>query len=193
MVVKTINFYATDWCKSHKIEHVTRTRFNAAFALRNMALFKPKKDECEKCAGYKVGTVAEEDYELHIIRKEEARLEKAKDKKEKNFVLTADMQAVLMAPKSQLSALYYRTKLQVHNMCFYNLMVCFLWNETEGGVNAEEFASIWVYFLEEKFLYLPKPQCNHCKFAAKFGCNKTHYNHSKIRVLRSGTYPNESR
>lgn len=31
-------------------------------------------------------------------------------------------------------------------------MGCFLWNETEGGVNSEELASIWVYFLQEKRL-----------------------------------------
>lgn len=148
------NLYVSDWCKSHCIKPLSRTNFNQAFAMRNMALFRPKKDECEKCTGYKVGTVTEEDYQLHMVRKKEARLEKDGDKKEKSFVFTADMQAVLMAPKSQVSTLYYRTKLQVHNMCFYNLRnndgFCFLWNETEGGVNSEEFASICVYFLQEK-------------------------------------------
>ncbi|CAH1098426.1 unnamed protein product [Psylliodes chrysocephalus] len=150
------NFYVSDWCKSHSIEPLSRTNFNDAFKMRNMALFRPKKDECEKCASYKVETVTEEDYQLHMVRKKEARLEKDKDKKEHSFVFTADMQAVFMAPKSQVSTLYYRTKLQVHNMCFYNLRnndgFCFLWNETEGGLNSEEFASIWVCFLQEKIL-----------------------------------------
>lgn len=83
-------------------------------------------------------------------------MEKNKDRSEESNVFTVDLQAVLMAPKSQVSSLYYRTKLQVHNLVFYNLInkkgYCFLWNEAEGGVNAEEFASIWVYFIENKIL-----------------------------------------
>lgn len=89
-------------------------------------------------------------------KKTEARNEKRKDKNEETYVFTVDLQAVLMAPKSHVNSLYYRTKLQVHNLVFYNLRnqrgFCFLWDEVEGGLHAEEFASIWVYFVEKKFL-----------------------------------------
>lgn len=61
-----------------------------------------------------------------------------------------------MAPKSNISSLYYRTKLQVHNLCFFNLNnkdgFSYLWYEVEGGVNAEEFATIWVSLIENKIL-----------------------------------------
>lgn len=147
------NFYVSDHCQEKNIKPLSRTHFNQALDVRNISLFRPKKDECEKCAGYKVGTISETENKAHLTRKEEARQEKEKDKKKEAYVYTVDLQAVLMAPKSNVSTLYYRTKLQVHNLCFYNLNNhdghCFLWNETEGGVTAEEFASIWVYFLKE--------------------------------------------
>lgn len=61
-----------------------------------------------------------------------------------------------MAPKSNISSLYYRTKLQIHNLAFFNLNnkdgYCYLWNEKEGGLNSEEFASVWVSFIEKKIL-----------------------------------------
>lgn len=121
-----------------------------------MALFAPKKDQCEKCTRFSVNNLSQDEYNLHIKKKEEARNEKNKDRDEQTHVFTVDLQAVLMAPKSQVSSLYYRTKLQVHNLVFYNLKnqkaYCFLWNEVEGGLGAEEFASIWSYFIEKKVL-----------------------------------------
>lgn len=93
---------------------------------------------------------------MHQAKKEEARKEKVQDKEDEKIVFTIDLQAVLMAPKSQISSLYYRTKLQIHNLTFYNLIdrkgYCYLWNEVEGGINAEEFASVWVNLIEEKVM-----------------------------------------
>lgn len=130
--------------------------FYKTFDFKNLALFLPKKDQCELCARYSVGNLPYEEYALHQKKKTEARNEKRKDKNEETYVFTVDLQAVLMAPKSHVSSLYYRTKLQVHNLVFYNLRnqrgFCFLWDEVEGGLHAEEFASIWVYFVEKKFL-----------------------------------------
>lgn len=63
---------------------------------------------------------------------------------------------MLLAPKSKISSLYYRTKLQIHNLAFYNTKnkdgFCYLWSETEGGLNSEEFASICVSLVEDKVL-----------------------------------------
>lgn len=149
-------FYTSNWCKSHNVEPLSKTTFFEAMSLRNLSLYRPKKDECELCTGYKTGTKEESIYQLHILKKEEARQEKDKDKRENRYVFTVDLQAVLMAPKSNVSTLYYKTKLQVHNLCFYDNInkdgYCFVWNETEGGLNADEFASIWTYFIENKVL-----------------------------------------
>lgn len=145
-------FYVQDWCKSMKKDALSIATFSKTFEEKNMALFHPKKDKCEKCVGYRVGQVSEDEFNSHIQKKTEARKEKEKDKKEGKYLFTAD----LMAPKSKVSTLYYKIKLQVHNLCFYNLInsdaYCFVWNECEGGVGAEEFASIWMYFVEQKIL-----------------------------------------
>lgn len=148
------DFYVNNWCKNKNVQPLSITVFNKIFHQRNCGLFAPKKDQCEICARYSVGDLSYEEYTFHQEKKEETRTEKQKDKNEETHVFTVDLQAVLMAPKSNVSSLYYRAKLQVHNLVFFNLKTqkayCFIWNEAEGGVNAEEFASIWVYFIEKK-------------------------------------------
>lgn len=149
-------FYADDWCKQKNVQPLSITTFNHTFDQLNMALYHPKKDQCEKCSAYKEGHVSEEEYNLHIIRKDEARLEKDRDKKNERLVFTLDLQAVLLAPKSKVSSFYYKTKLSVHNLCFYNLNnkdgFCYIWSEPEGGLNAEEFATIYACFITDKIL-----------------------------------------
>lgn len=150
------DFYSKDWCATHNVRPLSLRTFHSVFESRNLGLFAPKKDQCEICARYSAGTTPLEEYSCHQEKKEEARMEKNKDRSDESNVFTVDLQAVLMAPKSQVSSLYYRTKLQVHNLVFFNIInkkgYCFLWNEAEGGVNAEDFASIWVYFIETKIL-----------------------------------------
>lgn len=57
-----------------------------------------------------------------------------------------DLQSVLLYPKSNVSSLYYKTKLAVHNLTFYNLntksVSCYVWYEVEGGLTANELSSI---------------------------------------------------
>lgn len=51
------------------------------------------------------------------------------------------------------SALYYKTKLIVHNFTIFDLRTkdgyCFLWDESEGLLSANEFASIICYFISK--------------------------------------------
>lgn len=150
------DFYVKDWCKSRNVKHLSIASFMNALNLHNIALFLPKKDQCEKCASYKTGQMDPDQYNLHVLKKNEAREEKKRDSLTEPYVFTVDLQAVLMAPKSNISSLYYKTKLCVHNLCFFNLQskdgYCYVWNETEGGINAEEFATIYANFLETKVL-----------------------------------------
>jgi len=65
----------------------------------NIGLYMPKKDQCDKCSAYKVGNLSQENYDEHIVRKEEARMSKAHDKKRAEeggqcHALTVDVQAV---------------------------------------------------------------------------------------------------
>lgn len=58
------------------------------------------------------------------------------------------------------SALYYKTKLQVHNMTFYNLQshegYCYLWDETEGDLSAEMFTHIHYKHFDDILTAHPK-------------------------------------
>ncbi|CAB3985083.1 Hypothetical predicted protein [Paramuricea clavata] len=98
-----------------------------------------QKDQCDTCISAKHGNIDQESYQAHIRAKGEARAEKAKDKETasaKKSVWTLDVQAVLLCPKTKASALYYKTKLQLHNLSFYNLKsgegYCYVWDETQG-------------------------------------------------------------
>ena len=72
------------------------------------------------CSFY-VGNKSQEDYLEHQSKKEEARAEKEKDNAEESVVFTVDLQTVLLAPKSKVSSLYYRTKFHINNLAVYNL------------------------------------------------------------------------
>nr|CAH7753491.1 unnamed protein product [Callosobruchus chinensis] len=78
------------------------------------------------------------------------------DKSMENFVFTMDMQSVLLAPLNKVGTMYYKTKLAVHNFAIYNVNTregyCYLWNETEGALTANEFSSVFVSFIESEVL-----------------------------------------
>lgn len=69
-----------------------------------------------------------------------------------------DLQSLLLCPRSNVSSLYYKSKLAVHNFTFFNLKTsdgfCFLWNETEGGLSCNEFSTIITSFISSQ---LPLP------------------------------------
>lgn len=113
------SFYKENWCKERHLEPVSLTLFVYVFEEMNLSIFSPKKDECDLCVGYRTKNIQQEEYDIHILKKEEARSEKDKDKDSHNRVFTVDLQSVLLCPKSNVSALYYRTKLIVHNFTKY--------------------------------------------------------------------------
>ena len=67
---------------------------------------------------------------------------------------TVDAHAVLSCPKPNASSMYYKTKLQVHNLTFYKLNThdgfCYVhvWDEMNGGLTSDVFA--WLYFTHFK-------------------------------------------
>jgi len=136
----------------------SRQVFTEEFHKMNLGLYMPKKDQCDKCSAYAVGNLPQEDYNEHIMRKEEARTSKTQDKeraKEGNcHVFTMDVQAVQLIPYLQASALYFKQKLAVHNFTLYNLanddVVCYVWHEGEGELNANIFASFVTSYLENE-------------------------------------------
>lgn len=147
------------YCQLNNKEKYTASlfTFNEIYDHKNLALFSPRKDLCDTCFAFSKKNITEEEYNLHRQRKEAARNEKDNDKANTDSsvaVFTMDMQAVLLCPLLKASALYYRTKLKVHNFTIFNLKTadayCYLWDESEGGVNAEEFSSIICHFIQTK-------------------------------------------
>lgn len=146
-------FYKEE-CNSKNVKPLSIATFSNTLTLKKISLFKPKKDLCEICHKYKLGHISEDVYNEHTQKKKKARTEKDQDKINNRFVFTADLQAVLMAPRSNVSSNYYKTKLCVHNWCIYDLKSgeahCFIWNESEGGLNSEEFATIMSKFITKE-------------------------------------------
>ena len=63
-----------------------------------------------------------------------------------NSTLHFDMQKVLTTPKTQVSNMYYTSKINVYNFTIYNLLehsgICNLWNETIAERGSNEISSI---------------------------------------------------
>ena len=149
--------YSKVWCLTNNIKPLSLTIFHDIFDELNLSLFRPKKDECETCVAYRTGNLEENAYLDHVQFKDEAREEKTADKSDPTKkVFTVDLQSVLLSPKSNVSALYYKQKLIVHNFTIYELKThkgyCFIWHEAEGGVCANEFATILCNFIATNVL-----------------------------------------
>ena len=145
-------------CTEENIPVMSMTVFTEELKGQNISIFIPRKDQCDVCCKYKQGNTSEEVYLAHIARKEAAQAEKAKDKEQyrssRTKALCVDVQRVLLSPCLKASSLYYKTKLQVHNYTVFDLVtkdvICYVWNESEGGLTANEFASCLVSYLEKK-------------------------------------------
>ncbi|GFY43679.1 uncharacterized protein TNIN_153091 [Trichonephila inaurata madagascariensis] len=83
---------------------------------------------------------------MHNDMKKEARTQLVKDTASNNEVFAMDLQSVLLSLRSNVSALYYKTKLIVHNFTLYNIRknkgYCYIWNECEGKLTSNEFSTI---------------------------------------------------
>ncbi|CAG9840695.1 unnamed protein product [Diabrotica balteata] len=144
------SFYK-DWCNQHNQSFLSIASFTHVFEEMNLSLFRTKKDECDKCVAHKTGNLTDDEFNLHQTKKEEARTEKSTDKESDNKVYCMDLQSVLLSPKSNVSSLYFKTKLIVHNFTFFDLKTsngyCYIWHESAGGVTASDYASIICQFI----------------------------------------------
>ncbi|KAK6168332.1 hypothetical protein SNE40_020889 [Patella caerulea] len=147
----------TQYCEENNTSRVSRRTFIDLFHDLNLAIYTPKKDQCDLCCGYQAGNVQEDKYKAHIKRKDDARNQKDSDKERAMIdstvkVITLDLQAVLLAPNLKASAMYYKTKLGCHNYTVYDLAtkecVCYFWHEGEGELTANSFASCLHDYIE---------------------------------------------
>ena len=139
--------------KAEGVRAACLTIFKKYFKDLVFSIFRPRKDQCNLCVGYHHNNVSKDGYDKHIARKDKASTEKDSDKEmaqsledDSMSVWTFDTQSVMLCPQTKASALYFRTKLQVHNFTLYNNCTregfCYFWVETEGELKAENFTSI---------------------------------------------------
>ena len=69
-----------EYCDSKGKLRVSRQILLKEMKMQNIAIYKPKKDQCSVCLERNYGTVSEMDFREHEKRKEESRQKKKNDK-----------------------------------------------------------------------------------------------------------------
>jgi hypothetical protein len=148
-------FYANE-ARAAGLVPFKKTAFNDYMDDKNYSLVRPKKDLCDICYAYKQGNYPEEQWVHHMALKQAALDAKDIDKTttpDTTLVFCEDTEALLVSPHNRTSAMFYRTKLNVHNLTWYDLktrdVLNYLWTEVEGGLTASIFTSIHVDRLEK--------------------------------------------
>lgn len=144
------------YCAAKLIQPVSIFTFSKAFKEENLSLYKPRKDQCDKCVGFTVQQISDKEYYDHISKKERAQLEKRNDKilaqLGQRHVFTMDTQAVKLCPNLNASAIYYKQRLQVHNFTVYNIAThqCtnYWWSEINGNLSSSSFISCILHHLQ---------------------------------------------
>ena len=134
------------------------SRFKSLLQEEKVKIWQPRKDRCDTCMAHAAGNVQKEVYERHIHLKNSARKRKtgdiarAKESNGKVVCISIDVQAVQTCPKLEASALYFKTKLNIHNYTVYNSntsdVLCYIWNETQGGLTANIYTSCLIHYLD---------------------------------------------
>lgn len=153
------------YCSQKNEKSCSQQLFNEEIKKLKIGIFRPRKDQCDVCISHKLGNIDEDTYQKHQTNKIAARNCKEDDKKRCQAepktisVVTVDVQAVKLAPMLKASAIYYKTKLCVHNYTIYNLanseVMCHLWDETQGGLEANVFATMLSDYLQNHLLKEP--------------------------------------
>ena len=144
---KMYKVYA-EYARERSKNPVSRQVFTEILINSNIEIHHPHKNQCDTCVGHDTGNVSEEDYQLHLKRKDEGRNAKNATKQScgpDHVVITVDLQSVLLCPRMQASTVYYKQKLQLHNFTVYRLndkdATLYVWHEGEGNVTSNKFVS----------------------------------------------------
>lgn len=134
-----------------EVHPISRRSFSIVVTEMNIAIFQPKKDQCNVCAVFNVGNGDEDDYNAHLQRKIEANQEKERDKKQTGReikVFTQDAQKTLLVPHIFVNVAYYKSKLPCHNFTVYDLKlkqaVNYVYDDTKGSCESSVYASMIV-------------------------------------------------
>lgn len=129
----------TSWCVENSLNPVKQKKFCEILEIKKISIFKPRKDQCDTCVAYKEGNLKEEDYQVHITKKNEA----CEAKKVaistcsyQHLVVTIDLQSTQLCPKLLVSSQYYKQKLQLHDFTIFKNntkdVYLYVWHEGDG-------------------------------------------------------------
>uniref|UniRef100_A0A6P7FW91 Uncharacterized protein LOC114333396 n=1 Tax=Diabrotica virgifera virgifera TaxID=50390 RepID=A0A6P7FW91_DIAVI len=111
------------WYQDNKKPKASKRVFYMVLESEKVSIFKPRKYQCDVCVSYKEGHTSEEDYKLHILKKNKAMSAKSDALSLTVFsdvlVITMDVQSGILCPKILVSVQYYKQKLQQHNFSIY--------------------------------------------------------------------------
>ena len=139
---------------------------------RNLWFHRPKKDQCDTCIAYKNhhGLMSEEtrlQFEKHLENKNTARYIKKCAKEDKDPLKTScafDFQQIMLCPHGQSSKYYYKRRLGVYNLSFYDYTnadaFCYMWHEGEGNRGANEVATCMYKYIENQKINNGKKEIN---------------------------------
>lgn len=86
----TLHIYKVykNFCKENKTQFVSRTSFRKVLKAENIAIHKPRKDQCDLCYGWKTGNESEEVYKDHLLKKMQLNMPR---RKQKNLQVTKSL------------------------------------------------------------------------------------------------------
>ena len=58
-----------DWCNYNSTDAVCSQIFSIVLQQRNISIYCPHKDQCDVCTGQQAGSIDDESYQEHIIKK----------------------------------------------------------------------------------------------------------------------------
>lgn len=154
-----------DICKQDNSRQLSFPVFSGTLTNLKFCLFKPRKDQCDECIAYKAGNSTIEKYKNHRENVNRAAAEKDSDIelaiKGLIILLCMDVEGVVLCPKLLASALYFKSKLQIHNFTLYDILTHdstnYPWDETEGDLQSSTFVSIVIHHLEQRIKTNPLP------------------------------------
>lgn len=128
----------------------------------NLEFLQPKTDRCDTCEEYRLAKMEkrinqemEVAYQSHVSKKIIMRQERENDNKlqiSNCAVICFDLENVINLPKSEVSVLFYKQKLNVYNLTAHSSVnkevYCAVWPETMCGRSGNDLSSALVKILE---------------------------------------------
>ena len=151
-------------CRAFGNKHFSICKFTEYFKGNNFSLFKRKKDRCNTCVGNEEGNISDIVWNEHQKRKNEAFALKEEDKlladNRSTFVITADTEALLTAPRNNANIMFFHSRLNLHNFTFFDLktreVLNYLWSENNGEIESNCFTTCYIDYLTKLVVAHPE-------------------------------------